>query len=290
VRSVVIANGYIGTVSREADEGDHMAVPPGCDLNMDGDKMDLVFRWMEARAGAVPEGNPNRLHALVNGVSGGTAGVVSLGNLFVILVSEAADSTDIDGDMALTHDLVGAYNPATGGVWNFDHGAFVGGTWMAEDARQSGRFFFAFSESVAGIDLNGDGDTTDTVPTFPERRAGLDLDFPGIGIAVSSTNAGIVAGGGTAFYRVSEASQGMTDINDDGDTLDFILQRGDFGTGNTRTMGTLNALARPSVELTRDGVPRAGAFLAEEAAQGPGGTDFNDDGDRSDWVVSYFEM
>ncbi|MCP3916354.1 MAG: hypothetical protein GY711_12425 [bacterium] len=290
IQSVVVAGDYVGTVSLEADEGSQAAIPPGCDLNADGDKSDFVFRWSEARVGAVPEGDSSRLHAVVASIPGGTNGVVSLGNIFVLLVSEGADGRDHDGRPGTNFNLLAARNPAGSGAWNFDHGAFVGATWMAPDGRQSDeRFFVAFPESVEGFDLNGDGDTADSIPTFPERGNGLDLNFPGVGRAISSTNAGINAGGGTVFYRVSEMAQGLTDINGDGDVNDFILERGNFSSGSTNTMGTLNTIGRDAVELSKDNV-RAAAFVVHEAAQGVGGTDFNDDGDTSDWVVSYFVM
>ena len=289
--------GFVGCASLEGDEG-------GCDLNFpDGDALDRIFRWTAATnpaGAATPAGDQTKLMALVTTVPGAagdsTGGVMTLGNLWVLLVDEAADGRDHDGDGLMDKNLIGAKDPSlVGTTWNFNHGTSsagpVGVSWMAADIQTPNRSLMAFQESVFGSDKNADGDLVDSIPTFPAVHTGSTLRFPGIGVAVSSTNAGIVMAAGVGYFRVSEAEDGGTDINTDGDSNDFTLMRVGVTTSEPPVhMGTLNSLAGPAVQFDSKAAPKFGVLLFQESMQGASGTDINNDGDATDYVPRYFRI
>ena len=201
---------------------------------------------------------------------------------------------DHDGDAGDDNVLVAAHNPTNVGTgWNFDHGSQNAGpvnvTWMARDPQNATRFLAALSEDVIDIDLNNDGDKFDSVPTFPTSHNGTILKFPGYGIAVDASNAGIVGARGVGFYRLSENDE-QEDWNGDGDMADAVLQRIGLTTNDLPTlMGTLNNEDLPAVSF-EVGTPQFGALLFQETLQGVAGKDLNGDGDATDFVVRYFRM
>jgi len=290
--------GYVACTSLEADEG----LGAGCDMNNDGDVNDRIFRWISAAnpGGVVlPETDPSRLMALVTSVPGSvgdsTGGVLVAGKLWVLLVDEAADGRDHDGDPGTDNNLVGAKDPSLiGQGWNFGHtsaGVPVGVTWMATDIQTANRNLMAVEESVIGIDQNGDGDLVDSFPTFPKVLSGSTLTFPGLALATSGTNAGIVTAAGVGYFRVSEAAEGGSDFNTDGDVNDFILSR--VGVSNSEPlvhMATLNSLDRPAVQFDSTSAPKFGVILFQESMQGASGKDLNGDGDSNDYVPRYFRI
>ncbi len=291
-------DGFVACASLEADEG----LGAGCDMNGDGDEDDRIFRWIPAvdpLNPPLPEVDPTRLMALVTSVPGAvgdsTGGVLVAGNLWVVLVDEAADGRDHDGDPGTDNHLVGAKNPGlVGQAWNFIHSGAavpVGVTWMATDIQTPNRNLMAIQESVLGLDQNADGDMTDSIPTFPKVQSGSSLTFPGIGLAVSDTNAGIVTAAGVGFFRISEADEGATDFNNDGDTNDYILSRVGVTVQEPLVhMATLNNLDMPAVIFDSVKAPKFGVILFQESMQGPSGKDVNKDGDANDFVPRYFRI
>lgn len=290
---------YVGCVSQEADEGAGV----GCDLNGDGDWDDRIFRWVEATdpfAPALPVTDDAKLLAVADAVPGyggdSTGGVVALDQVWVLLVDEAADGRDHDGDPGTDSRLVAAHKPTNVGQgWNFAHGTSNPGpvsvSWMASSPRTRASFVAALSEASLDSDLNGDGDLADSVPTFPEVQSGSTLKFPGIGIACDSDDAGIVSANGIGFFRLSEAEDGQNDYNGDGDFGDPMLVRLYKNTGESPAlMETLNSLSVPAVALPSSGKVEFGALLFEESKVGATGEDLNGDGDGNDFVVRYFRF
>jgi len=293
------ARKYVGCVSLEADEGAGV----GCDLNGDGDWDDRIFRWVDATnplSAALPVTDDAKLLAVADVVPGyngdSTGGVVPLDQLWVLLVDEAADGRDHDGDPGTDSLLVAAHKPTNvGELWNFAHGSGSPGpvsvTWMASNPRTRASFVAALSEASLDSDLNGDGDKADAVPTFPQVHTGSTLKFPGVGIACDSDDAGIVSANGVGFFRLSEAEDGQSDYNEDGDFGDPMLVRLHIETGDSPTlMGTLNTLSVPAVALRVSGNVEFGALLFEESKVGATGEDLNGDGDGNDFVVRYFRF
>ena len=288
---IAIANGFIAAICAEADEGT-------CDLNQDGDTNDDVVRWTQivsAPTAILPLNTAANLHALFD-CPGGTHGLAELDNAFLAVVSESDDEVDIDGDSAQTKDLVGWLVPSnTAHAWDFTPGtaaSYAGATWLRE-TRDRTRLTLAFPESVEGVNINKhtppvageDTDTNDSVPTFPDL-GGSTLTYPGVAIAVSTSNAGMILGKNVGFYRVSEASDNR-DWNGDGDETDQILFRTSLSDSSSGALGVLNTLSRLAVEFDETGTPSGAAFLADEALQP---ADYDGDGDTNDYVVRYFRF
>lgn len=286
---------FVGVVSPEDEQGTGV-----CNLNGDGDESDMVFRWVAASnpaAAPLPVTTTSRLVAVDTSVPGGSGGVVRMADTWVILADEAADGRDWDTQPGTNRKVVLAHNPTNGSqTWNAAHGGSgaqaVAVSWMAEDPDSASRFFAAFVEEALSIgggssDINGDGDNADSVPTVPVTLSANVLSFPGVQFATNAANAGITVEQNVGFHRVSEAAQGATDLNGDGDATDQVLQRFSLtGAFERTTMGTLNTIDRPAVEFG-PGTAEFGAFLFEEFERG---VDLNGDGDTSDFVVRYFRM
>jgi len=125
-----------------------------------------------------------------------------------------------------------------------------------------------------GIDLNGDGDTTDeVVQLWPGTGSALNLERAATAVAVSDR--WLVA-------LVSEADQGHTDFNGDGDSADTVVQLAPVSATSGADWTNL-AQAADTVDVVGGIV----AFLTPEAAQG--GRDLNGDGDATDRVLQVYD-
>ena len=289
-----LRSGFAGVVSPEAFEG-------GCDLNGDSDATDSIFRWVDASnpsATPLPITTTTRLLAVDTTVPGGSGGVVRLADTWVLNVDEAADGRNYDGDLTTDREVIGAHNPSQGGqTWNFSHGSSnprpVGVTWMAEDPESASRFFAGFSEAFGAIgttgtgDINGDGDGLDSVPSVAQVFTNNRLTFPGVATATSRTNSGLTVEENIGFHRVSEADQGNTDLNGDGDTTDLVIQRFSLVNAFTRTLVGTSSSAGGFCVSTGTGNAEFAAFLTEEFQEN---ADFNGDGDTNDFVVRYLRL
>ena len=276
IRRVVTVSGYVGTVSPEADAS--------CDLNNDGDSTDEIFRWTEAFPPAspiVPTVAEDLMRSVFN-APGGANGVAELDNRWVLLVDEAADGEDIDGDGMMDDNLVGWYNPSSSAP-SFTFTPFVGATWMAEQADRS-RLPLGFLEEYT-FASNGDGDTTDTFPAWADFDGGFTtLVYPGVARAVEPTNVGLVVTGSLTFFRVSEADDNV-DWNGDGNLDDHILFRSGIVPSFVSFIGDVTNDTRPVIEI---GSPTfGGALMGDEPASG---SDLNGDTDGVDDVLRYFRF
>jgi len=288
---IAFANGFVATIVSEVDDD--------CDLNDDNDENDLVVRWMPVALDALdpflPLNDPNEIRALFDAPGGGR-GLYELSNRFVIVASETAGG-DIDANSLIDANLVGWLAPtSTSNDWDFTHGSTnnnaVEASWVSAQESEN-RLGVAFTERIGGTSLNpgstanpGDNDTLDSIPTFAAFGSGR-LLFPSTTIGLDRDSAGIATAGGWAFYRISEIEDSR-DINADGDEFDFILERTNLATLATFGMSVLVDQQRDAALFARFGTPECGAMLVNEALQGAGGTDFNDDGDESDIVLRWF--
>jgi len=297
VDKIAIANGYIATITPESSSNGTLGEGT-CDLNQDGDKNDRVVRWTQMATGTnaiLPLNSAANIHAL-DSTPGGTFGLAELQDRFVIVVDEAQDDLDINGDTLKTFDLVGWLLPSASTTpWQFLHStAFVGASWVAE-TRDRSRLALALQEAVGGDSLNpgtsqnpGDNDILDSIPTFPVFNTGSVLSFPGIKIAVDPSNPGIVVTRGLGYYRTAESADNR-DWTGDGDKNDRVLFRSSFSKGTTNINGTSNSVTRSVIDFDVESTsPACAAFLTDETLQGATGTDINGDGDKTDLVVQYF--
>jgi hypothetical protein len=296
---VVVIDNYVATLTDEADVD--------CDMNEDTDQNDTMVRWLEAVEPVAPPRQPSQLHAVFD-VPGGSHGLTSLGNTFLMVADEAADSDDIDGSGFLDHTLVGLLDPTDvpGPFWTFSFPDtnpgigitgqhFAGANWMAAVERE-GRLPLAFQEEVGGVTLNvdllcdfvtKDADAIDSLPVWADLAGGTPiLDFDGQGYALHEVDPGITVAKGWAFYRVSESADNR-DYNGDGFKTSVILVRNPLLTCDTTLMATASSL--PGSEnpvVVTDGV-NGGVFIASEfEAQ----VDFNGDGDMNDLVPRWFRF
>jgi hypothetical protein len=147
----------------------------------------------------------------------------------------------------------------------------------ARDGFTLGKDWIAFTVDEArqgGTDLNGDGDVFDLVLHVFDVETGM------------TTNVKLDASGGFAFgkrwlaFAVDEDSQGGTDLNNDGDVFDLVLHVFDVKTGATTRVG----LASNVFALGKEWM----AFVVDEDSQG--GTDFNGDGDATDFVLHVYDL
>lgn len=291
--TIAFAGNYVATIVDEAVDN--------CDLNNDGMMNDTVVRWVaiatSTGSAVVPINNvSNRVEnrALFN-TPGGGAGLYELSNRFVIVASEA-DGGSIDVN-PINANLVGWLAPTPSStVWDFFHGEagtqVVEASWVSPHESE-GRLGVALTERIGNVSLNqgtatnpGDLDTLDSVPTFASFSSNR-LNFPGILLAVDKDSAAFTIEKGYAFYRRSEPEDSR-DTNVDGDELDYIVQVTNYTTGATFGLSVTTDLSQGVVEVARFGTARCAAFVADEAQQGATGTDFNDDGDRTDRVLRWF--
>lgn len=299
-RKIAIANGYIATITPELDTPESGAEGI-CDLNADGDLLDYVVRWVRMISPVLPLTPAANIHALFD-VPGGTHGLAELNDRFVIQVSESEDDLDINGDALKTLDLLGWLSPSgsagSSTPWDFTHfTSYVGSSWTGEQPDRA-RLGVALEERVSGANINAhippvpgeDLDTLDSVPTFSQITGSPEnMQFPGVAIAVDSSNAGIVFVRGLGFYRVDEAEDSR-DWNADGDETDFVLFGISLTTAIGAVIGTSSSIpGRLAIEVNPDeSPPQIAAYLASEALQGAAGTDLNGDGDTNDLVVGWF--
>jgi hypothetical protein len=288
-----LATAFVATIAKETDDG-------ACDLNADGDTSDEVLRWVKTTTPVLPYGTSAQLVAIDDNVPGGAFGATDIDNRLLSVVDETQDGRDHDGDGNQTHRLLAWLNPSavtpawvydhnsdtTGGI---DHTAFFSPSWLGERAERD-KLVLAFREAIYGIDsfgtdLNGDGDTSDSIAAFSDFDPAdpNDLDFAWHGAAVEAANAGVVIANNVLFYRVDEISDGKEWGGPGLD--DKVLFRSPIANATlAATMNVLNGLPVPSVFNSGN---NGAAYLCDEASIAQ---DLNGDGDTSDFVVRWFRI
>lgn len=242
------------------------------DLNADGDSSDAVLHLYDATDASITNLGVAALVAHVER------------DLVLLLVSEAYQGgVDLSGDGDAGDWVLHRYDVATGqlqnlGVTAFPPDAFCDPKGKIECelrvycAVTDEAAFLAVAEADNGGDHNGDGDDQDTVLMRLDRATN---QTGYLGIALGSGYRSLVARGGVLRFIVSEADQGGTDLNGDGDATDLVLHLYDGSA--IENLG----LAPGSDAFDHDG--ELVAVGVSEAAQG--GQDLNGDGDAFDLVI-----
>jgi len=298
--AIVHADDFLGTVSIEGDEAN-------CDLNGDGDLNDRVFRWVRAnRVNMSPVLDSTKLHAISELSDQPGYEIVEfagMGDRFVIVVNEVTDGENHDGSDEVgqpydwdgdgypldNRDLVAWIAPETDGAWTFHHDStpdygWATPTWIAE-LEGTDRVGIGFSEQSNDepYDLNNDGDTIDSVPTFAYYDADTGfMEFPGYAIGTDKDEIGIVVLGDWGYYRVSEAENGG-DLDGDGDAAGYLLYASNLLTGQTVPVSPLNFLSGDAVE----GEPLNASCAAFLVSEGGAVGDINGDTSTSGFAVRY---
>jgi hypothetical protein len=178
------------------------------DLNGDGDVADAVLHAFDAAAGAVRN----------SGLASSDEAVGA--TLVATRVAESDQgASDLNGDGDALDDVRHVFHWRSGVVVNPGVASpFLGsGQWAA--AGDDWAVFTAGEQNHGATDLNGDGDALDTV-LFLYDHGNQSL----IDLAVAVSSSGLRAGD-HYFVSVRETSQGATDLNGDGDSLDNVVHR-----------------------------------------------------------------
>jgi len=243
----------------------------GQDLNGDGDTLDAVLHTYDVDAGTLVN------HGLWAARSrGASSSAYELpdgdGRFLALYVAESAQGTDLNGDGDLGDFVLHVYDYEHASVTNTGFAVVQGGATLSFPAITGGRLRFWVDETQQGTDLNGDGDAFDAVFHLRELLTGVTTNLglaesPG-GTAYSQANGRHIA------FLVNEQSQGLTDLNGDGDIDDRILCRYDAKLGTLESLGA----NRVSFTLTE-------RFLVFTVAEEDEQADLNGDGDAQDDVV-----
>jgi len=195
----VDCNGRVGFPEPEAQQG-------ATNLNGDSDALDAPLQILTLSSGAITNVGVDASGPLACG-----------GNLFAFGVLEAnQNDTDLNGDgdkfdyVLHVYDAVAATTTNLGLAVDRVKVDDAGGGLVAFTVPEA-------SQGLGGTDLNGDGDKVDSVLHVYDP---VSATVTNLGIAVSSD---LVVRGRLAAARVSEAEQGNTDLNADGDTADYVL-------------------------------------------------------------------
>jgi hypothetical protein len=182
------------------------------DFNGDGDAADHVLHLFDAASGATTNMQLDSRYVQLDT------------SILAMNVRESAQGgADLNGDGDALDEVLHVIDLVSGTTTNL---AVVPTSNFQLDGNQ---LYFQLKEDVQG-DLNGDGDTADIVPQIYDAVSG------------TTTNLGLAGTSGIfddnlLVFRVSEADQGNTDLNGDGDTTDWVLHVHDTGSGTTANFG-----------------------------------------------------
>jgi WD40 repeat protein len=222
----------------------------------------LVFAGLSTSSPAAVAPEPRIMNLGLASWGGGTG---LEGGRVAFLAIEAEQGADFNGDGDTDDSVAHIWDPVTG-TRNLGLAANLF-TPLA-----GGRLAFAAWESAqGGTDLNGDGDANDSSVHVWDPSSGQTTNLR-LGTSIEEIP---LRGGGLAV-QVSEADQGATDLNGDGDISDWVIQVWDPATGTTN-------LGVATVIETMAAMPDGGvAFLVSESAED--GKDRNGDGTTGDRV------
>ena len=195
------------------------------------------------------------------GIGGGWA--VLQGSLFAFSVVENSQaSTDLNGDGDVFDIVLHVYDTTAGVLTNLGLASNTPGLIDGSN------LVFGVSELNQGTDLNGDGDASDGVVHLYDTGTGVITNLAVAGFGVPS--------GSRIVLSVREGPQGLTDLNGDGDALDFVLHTYDVASAVLTNVG-INA---------RGGFQLDGSIVAFRVLEtDEGNIDLNGDGDALDFVL-----
>jgi len=243
------------------------------DLNGDGDTDDIVVHVFDAITGEI--------------TNLGLAGLLEVeGRRVALLVSEMYQGfTDLNGDGDASDTVLHVFDADTGTTTNMgfavDQPYLPSSGTLMELPFEGDVLVVRVSEaSQSGLDLNGDGDAEDRVVHVLDVNRGTVLN---LGVAVSRGIETVFRDTLEVGVAVDEAAQGNTDLNSDGDALDFVL--------HVLESSPLR-LANKALALDEAGIFRVGhdsLLVVSASEEDQGTTDLNSDGDASDDVFFLYD-
>jgi hypothetical protein len=141
----------------------------------------------------------------------------------------------------------------------------------------AGRAFYVREEDQGGTDLNGDGDTVDTVLRVVPAGLG---PVAGPALAVEAFES-LQMVGDLVVFAVEESGQGGVDLNGDGDAVDQVVHLYDATTGQVTNL--MRVKVHGGLRLTATSLFLHVSELSE-------GADLNGDGDQSDYVLEHVDL
>ena len=265
--SIEIAGNLVVIVVPESSQGN-------TDLNDDGDTDDDVIHVYDADTGITTnlklvKVDEVRISSIFDG------NLIIAGNLVAIRVSEISQgNTDLNNDGDTDDFVVHVYDAGTGITTNLKlaAGQFQSGRTINLRPEITGNLVvMRVGESNQGnTDLNDDGDADDSVVHVYDAGTGITTNLKLAGSSVVDGNLVVIG--------VGESNQGNTDLNEDGDTDDFVFHVYDASTGITTNL-KLGGIAKVDGNLVAIGV--------SESFQGH--TDLNDDGDTNEFVAHVYD-
>ena len=254
----------------------------GPDLTGDGDLDDTVLGVLDPAAG--PDELPPRCPAAAVAVADGMAAFLRPEQAGPATGCPAGPDLNGDGDAV---DAVVHLWRGPGSVMNLGCAGTaisLSPTWVAALVPEAGQ---------GATDLNGDGDTDDTVVQV--HRVAGPFGSGCTGPASSWLNlmqaadvvqtADVPIGGGSVLSVVAmitpEAAQ-RADLNGDGDTTDRVLQ--------LFTLDAAGGAARAPIQQAAEDFVLGGTLLAFRTPEAAQGKDLNGDGDTADDVLQVFDL
>ncbi len=236
------------------------------DRNGDGDLLDSVAVLFDVRTEAV-----------VNlGLATRAFHPTTDGHLVALSVNELDQArTDRNGDSDAFDDVAAVYDSALGTVVNLGL-ALPNPNLEHEDVPITSQRLVAFlvSEQLQGVDLNGDGDTSDFLPHLFDGLSQISTTIPVSCDRSLSYNLRLVSR--SLVFLASELRNGPTDFNQDGDQNDVVMHVYNL---TSRRLANLRLAADYSYVASRDLI----ALGVPEPMQG--NVDLNGDGDTADVVL-----
>ncbi|HGY90837.1 MAG TPA: hypothetical protein ENK43_06675 [Planctomycetes bacterium] len=268
----------------EADEG-------LVDFNMDGDFGDTILVLFDPSLPVGPA-NPNITNISLEPV----ASIRGEGSIFVLVTSEVAANQDLNGDLVIDDFVLQLFDPAT--LTATGAGVAMNPDSLGYDLRHGIIVFEASEEDQTdpggmGTDLNGDGDSSDdvlmgmsvaTMTTFNIGPAGMARAVSPAGFRIIGTDAAPAV-----MYAIDEGDEGQNlnaGISNDTDMMDAVAAIFDVNT-STESLPA-GGIAIQATRLS--GSETRAVISASEADNGPTGSDYNVDGDTTDFVPFWVDL
>lgn len=246
----------------------------GRDLDGDGSINDFVVRYFDIASGT--------LHNTGATIDSGSNPVV-LGNIIAFPTREMEYNGNLNGDGDMYDTILRYYDISRNKIINtgeemVNYGFDVSGSVIA----------FLTSELKVGVDLNGDGDTSDIVLRYFDVSKGIVVNTK---VEVLSLTA-LTVKDNLIIFITAERSMGPNgrDLNGDGDTSDNIIRYYDISTGQLVNTGMEIFIPTTGILGRVYSNGKVLAFATDESAIGKYGADLNGDGDMGDRIVRYYDL